>query len=186
MDVGDIQKKILFVGRSGWCVSMMAAYSNAPAPVWKALIEAALRVGLDLQFILIRGNVNKSTVLHHAAWKSQSGDEVSCCLSFLCPSALDMKDVNNRTPLEVAKRWSRPSSVIAALTQAVNDRAGFQKQQLELNELIKCLTGKASTSDFTGCQACNPGKYLSGKICLTCGAGKYAEFGAAQLLKVKV
>ena len=128
LDVGGGQQKILFKGYYGSCVSM-AAMSNAPAPLWKALIEAALRVGLDLQSILTRVDSSNNTVLHYAAY--YSGDEVCCCLSFLCPSALDMKDYENRTPLERAKANSRPS-LIAALTQAVNDRAGFLKQQLEV------------------------------------------------------
>ena len=109
---------------------MKAAIANAPAPVWKALIEAALRVGLDLQSILTRVNSDNNTVLHQAA--RNSGDEVCCLLSFLCPLALDMKNGNNHTPLEVAKACTCPSSVIAALTQAVNDRACFLKQQLEV------------------------------------------------------
>ena len=117
LGVGDIKKQILFVpvGSYGDCVSMMAAGRNAPAPVWKALIEAALRAGLDLHAILTRVNVSKWTVLHYAARKSD--EEVCCCLSFMCPSALDMKDCDNMTPLQRAKRFSRPSSVIAALTQ---------------------------------------------------------------------
>ena len=118
LGVGDIKKQILYgsLGRyGGSCVSMMAACRNAPAPVWKALIEAALRAGLDLHAILTRVDGGKNTVLHYAAWKS--GDEVCCCLSFLCPSALDMKNGGNRTPLERAKAHKRPSSLIAALTQ---------------------------------------------------------------------
>ena len=129
LDVGEVNKQILFKGSSGMCVFMCAAAGNAPAPVvWKALIEAALRVGLDLQAILTRVNRGDDTVLHFAA--ACSGDEVCCLLSFLCH--VDMKDKYNRTPLEIAKYHSRPSSVIAALTQAVNDRAGFLKQQLEV------------------------------------------------------
>ena len=116
LDVGGGQRKLLFQHRSGhYCVFMWAAIGNAPAPVWKALIEAALRVGLDLQSILTRGNSNKWTVLHCAA--ACSGDEVCCWLSFLCPLALDMKDDDNNTPLERAKARSRPSSFLAALTQ---------------------------------------------------------------------
>ena len=133
LGVDDINEQLLYVERYvGRCASMMAAYRNAPAPVWKALIEAALRAGLDLRAILTRANAfGKFTVLHLAAGDSE--DEVACCLAFLCPSALDMKDGNNQTPLEVAKARNRPSSsVIAALTQAVNDRAGFLKQQLEV------------------------------------------------------
>ena len=125
LDVGEVNKQILFKGSSGMCVFMCAAAGNAPAPVWKALIEAALRVGLDLQSILTRVSGGKWTVLHLAA--SSSGDEVCCCLSVLCPSALDMKNGFNMTPLEVAKACNRPS-----LTQAVNGRAGFLKQQLEV------------------------------------------------------
>ena len=124
VDVGGGQKKLLFEDGCGGCcggsVFIMAACKNAPAPVWKALIEAALRVGLDLQRILTRGSNDKRTVLHHATYNSggASGDEVVGCLSFLCPSALDMKDVNKRTPLDIAKARNRPSSVmIAALTQ---------------------------------------------------------------------
>ena len=114
--VGGINEQILFVGRYGsMCVSMMAAYRDAPAPVWKALIEAALRAGLDLHAILTRVDAYKWTVLHNAAGKS--GDEVVTFLACLCPSALDMKNVANRTPLELAKARSRPSSLLAALTQ---------------------------------------------------------------------
>ena len=115
LGVGDINEQIMFVDRYGMCVSMMAAGSNAPAPVWKALIEAALRAGLDLHAILTRVNVYKWTVLHYAA--RNSDEEVCGCLSFLCPSALDMKNRNNHTPLERAKARNRPSSLIAALTQ---------------------------------------------------------------------
>ena len=94
---------------------MMAAYGIAPAPVWKALIEAALRAGLDLHAILTRVSDRKSTVLHIAArW---SGDEVVTFLAFMCPSALDMKDCDNMTPFECAKDSNRPSSLLAALTQ---------------------------------------------------------------------
>ena len=115
--VGGINEQILFVDSyySSSCVSMMAAASNAPAPVWKALIEAALRAGLDLHAILTRVDGDKRTVLHYAAWKS--GDEVVTFLACLCPSALDIKDGANRTPLEVAKAYNRPSSLLAALTQ---------------------------------------------------------------------
>ena len=132
LDVGEVNKQILFQNNgSGFCVSMWAAYGNAPAPVWKALIEAALRVGLDLQAILTRvDKYNNNTVLHYAA--EYSGDEVCCCVCFLCPLALDMKNNENMTPLERAKAYNRPSSLVAALTQAVDDRAGFLKQQLEV------------------------------------------------------
>ena len=131
LDVGGGQRNILFRDSFGNCVFMNAACGNAPAPVWKALIEAALRVGLDLQSILTRvGGYNNGTVLHYAA--ANSGDEVCCCLSFLCPLALDMKDDDNNTPLERAKARNRPSSLVAGLTQAVNDRACFLKQQLEV------------------------------------------------------
>ena len=122
VDVGGGKNKMLFVedGYRGWCVFMMAANRNrtlTPAPVWKALIEAALRVGLDLQSILTRVDNSKFTVLHYAAaWSSEAA--VVGCLAFLCPSALDMKGYANRTPLERAKACNRPSSsVIAALTQ---------------------------------------------------------------------
>ena len=117
VDVGDGKNKRLFVD-VGWCVFMVAACWNAHAPVLKALIEAALRVGLDLQYILTRVDISNCTVLHLAAFHSSS-DEVTCCLAFLCPSwALDMKDYEKRTPLERAKACKRPSSsVIAALTQ---------------------------------------------------------------------
>ena len=130
LDVGGGQRKILFKGFLRRCVFMVAAIYNAPAPVWKAIIEAALRVGLDLQSILTRVNRDNNTVLHIAA--ASSGDEVCCCLSVLCPLALDMKNYDNYTPLQLAKYLNRPSSVIAALTQAVNARAGFLKQQLEV------------------------------------------------------
>ena len=114
--VGGINEQILFVScYSSYCVSMMAADSNAPAPVWKALIEAALRAGLDLHAILTRVDGGKWTVLHYAA--CFSGDEVVTFLACLCPSALDMKNGANRTPLELAKANSRPSSLLAALTQ---------------------------------------------------------------------
>ena len=119
LGVGGIKKQILFVDRNGYyygmCVSMRAAIGNAPAPVWKALIEAALRAGLDLHAILTRVDGGKRTVLHNAAWNS--GDEVVTFLACLCPSALDMKSSANRTPLELAKANSRPSSLLAALTQ---------------------------------------------------------------------
>ena len=115
--VGGINEQILFVDSDGcMCVSMMAAYNNAPAPVWKALIEAALRAGLDLHAILTRVSDSKYTVLHNAACSS-GGDEVVTFLACLCPSALDMKNVYNETPLEVAKAYNRPSSLLAALTQ---------------------------------------------------------------------
>ena len=114
--VGGINEQILFVDSYGYCVSMVAALRDAPAPVWKAIIEAALRAGLDLHAILTRVSDSKYTVLHNAACSS-GGDEVVTFLACLCPSALDMKDVNNETPLEVAKRFSRPSSLLAALTQ---------------------------------------------------------------------
>ena len=115
LGVGDINEQILFVHPYGYCVSMMAAWRNAPAPVWKAIIEAALRAGLDLHAILTRVNVYKWTVLHYAA--CYSDEEVCGCLSFMCPSALDMKNDDNETPLQLAKHQSRPSSLIAALTQ---------------------------------------------------------------------
>ena len=116
LGVGDINEQILFVDRyDGRCVSMMAACRNAPAPVWKALIEAALRAGLDLHAILTRVSDSKSTVLHCAAYGSD--EEVCGCLSFMCPSALDMKDCDNMTPFECAKARNRPSSLLAALTQ---------------------------------------------------------------------
>ena len=121
VDVGGGKNKMLFVddrydGYYSWCVFMMAARRNAPAPVWKALIEAALRVGLDLQSILTRVDITKFTLLHLAATCSFEAEVVGC-LAFLCPSALDMKDGENMTPLEVAKAFNRPSSLIAALTQ---------------------------------------------------------------------
>ena len=115
LGVGDINEQILFVDSFGWCVSMVAAWRNAPAPVWKAIIEAALRAGLDLHAILTRVNASKRTVLHYAAWTSD--EEVCGCLSFMCPSALDMKNGGNDTPLECAKASNRPSSLLAALTQ---------------------------------------------------------------------
>ena len=124
VDVGVGKNKMLVVGDRFYgrcCVFVMAAARNAPAPVWKALIEAALRVGLDLQSILTRVDNSKWTVLHHAAYCSSEAAVVGC-LAFLCPSALDMKDDANRTPLERAKVRNPPSnppssSVIAALTQ---------------------------------------------------------------------
>ena len=114
--VGGINEQILFVHNySGCCVSMVAALRDAPAPVWKAIIEAALRAGLDLHAILTRVGGGKWTVLHYAA--CYSGDEVVTFLACLCPSALDMKDYANMTPLEHAKARNRPSSLLAALTQ---------------------------------------------------------------------
>ena len=116
LGVGDINEQILFVRYDGMCVSMLAADRNAPAPVWKAIIEAALRAGLDLHAILTRVSDYKSTVLHCAAAR-YSDEEVCGCLSFMCPSALDMKNWNNMTPLEGAEARNRPSSLLAALTQ---------------------------------------------------------------------
>ena len=147
LDVGGGQRKILFQNRFGNCVSMCAAKRNAPAPVWKELIEAALRVGLDLQSILTRVSGAKWTVLHIAA--GDSGYEVCCCLSSLCPLALDMKDDDNYTPLELAKKYKRPSSVIAALTQAVSDRACFLKQQLEVRRGTQTHRKKTAGDDET-------------------------------------
>ena len=147
LDVGEVNKQILFQGSYGMCVSMWASCGNAPAPVWKALIEAALRVGLDLQSILTRVSGAKWTVLHIAA--GDSGYEVCCCLSSLCPLALDMKDDDNYTPLELAKKYKRPSSVIAALTQAVSDRACFLKQQLEVRRGTQTHRKKTAGDDET-------------------------------------
>ena len=133
LDISGVWDQLLYVDSSGWCVFMKAAVRNAPAPVWKALIEAALRAGLDIRAILTRAEASKETVLHWAAYSSDN-EEVAPCLAFLCPSALDMKNDLNRTPLEDAKANNRPSSVIAALTQATNDLAGFQKHQLEVSQ----------------------------------------------------
>ncbi len=110
------KQQLLYVnGVNGWCVFMWAALGNAPAPVMKALVEAALVAGLDLKAILTRVDNYKFTVLHIAACKSS--DEVASCFACLCPSALEMKDCNNETPLEYAKYNKRPSSIIAALSQ---------------------------------------------------------------------
>ena len=108
---------LFYEGYAGYwmCVSKMAAYKNAPVHVWRALIEAALRAGLDLQPILTNVNNYKCTVLHYAARRSD--EEVVTFLAFLCPSALDMKNKFNYTPIEVAKAYNRPSSLVAALSQ---------------------------------------------------------------------
>ncbi len=116
LDAAALKKQLLVEGDSGMCVFMMAASRTAPAPVIKALVEAALVAGLDLQAILTRvGSGSKCTVLH---WAAHGSDEVtSSCLAYLCLSALDVKDRMNMTPLEYAKAFNRPSSIIAALSQ---------------------------------------------------------------------